>query len=141
VPERHAALEAGDHLEREIVAANVAQRAGIDHQPRHANFVVEVSGTGRAQHRLRLVRLVVHQIDPSKPRRHLRPRGALQAVVDLVLQQLGALVEQIDRDQPFGELADLRRDHVPPEAAQENLDAGRKSSQGRGAICARGQWG
>jgi hypothetical protein len=55
------------------------------------------------------------------------------------LQQLGALVEQIDRDQPFGELADLRRDHVPAEAAQENLDPGRKSSVGRGAVCARGQ--
>ena len=138
-PQRLAALEAGDHLEREIVAADIGQRAGLDHQPRHADLVGEVGGAGRAQHRLRLVRLVVHQIDHRKPRRHLRARGALQAVVDLVLQQLGALVEQIDRDQPLGELADLRRDHVPAEAAQENLDPGRKNSVGRGAVCARGQ--
>ena len=105
-PQRLAALEAGDHLEREIVAADVGQRARLDHQPRHADLVGEVGGAGRAQHGLRLVRLVVHQIDHGKPRRHLGARGALQAVVDLVLQQLGALVEQIDGDEPLGELAD-----------------------------------
>jgi hypothetical protein len=96
----------GDHLEREIMAADVGQRARLDHQPRHADLVGEVGGAGGAKHGLRLVRLVVHQIDHREPRRHLRARGALQAVVDLVLQKLGALVEQIDRDQPLGELAD-----------------------------------
>ena len=105
-PQQLAALEAGDHLEREIVAADIGQRARLDHQPRHADLVGKVGGAGRAQHRLRLVRLVVHQIDHRKPRRHLRARGALQAVVDLVLQKLGGLVEQIDRDQPLGEPAD-----------------------------------
>ncbi len=56
---------------------------------------------------------MVHQIDHGEPRRHLRARRALQAVVDLVLQQLGALVEQIDRDQPLGELADLSSPRRP----------------------------
>ena len=105
-PQRLAALEAGDHLEREIVAADIGQRARLDHQPRHADLVGEVGGAGGPQHGLRLVRLAVHQIDHGEPRRHLRARGALQAVVDLVLQQLGGLVEQIDRNQPLGEPAD-----------------------------------
>ena len=54
----------------------------------------------------RAVRLAVHQIDDREPGRDLRARGALQAVVDLVLQQFGRLVEQIDRHQPVGEPAD-----------------------------------
>ena len=55
---------------------------------------------------LRAVGLAVHQIDHREAHRDLRARRALQAVVDLVLQQLGRLVEQVDRDQPVGELAD-----------------------------------
>ena len=51
-------------------------------------------------------RLVVHQVDHGEPRRDLGARCALQAVVDLVLQQLGGLVEQVDRYQPVGEPAD-----------------------------------
>jgi hypothetical protein len=47
-PERLAAFEAGDHLEREIVAADVGQRAGLDHQPRHANFVAEAVRVARS---------------------------------------------------------------------------------------------
>jgi hypothetical protein len=40
-----------------------------------------------------------------KPRRYLRARGALQTVVDLVLQQIGGLVEQVDRCQAIGKTA------------------------------------
>ena len=86
--------------------AHVGQRARFEQQALVAHFVGEVGGAGRAQRRQRAIGLVVHQIDDRQPRRHLRARGALQAVVDLVLQQLGGLVEQIDRDQPVGEPAD-----------------------------------
>ena len=72
----------------------------------YAHLVGEIGGAGRPQRGLRLVRLAVHQIDHRKPRGDLRARGALQPVVDLVLQQLGRLVEQIDRNQPVGEPPD-----------------------------------
>ena len=88
------------------MAADVGQRARLDHQARHANLVGEIGGAGRAQHRLRLVRLVVHQIDHREPRRDLGPRHALEAVVDLVLQEIRRLVEQVHRHQPLRELAD-----------------------------------
>jgi hypothetical protein len=49
---------------------------------------------------------VVEQVDHCEPRCDLRARGALQAVVDLMLQQLRRLVEQINRNQAVGEAAD-----------------------------------
>ena len=54
----------------------------------------------RAQRRDRPVRLAVAQVDHGKARRHLRAGGALQPLVDLVLQQFGGLVEQVDGGQP-----------------------------------------
>ena len=48
-----AALEIGDHFEREIVAADVGQRARLDQQALVAHLVGEVGGAGRAQHRQR----------------------------------------------------------------------------------------
>ena len=84
----------------------IGQRARLDQQALVAHLVGEIGGARGAQRRLRPVRLVVEQIDHREPGRDLRARGALQAVVDLVLQQLGRLVEQIDRDQPVGEPAD-----------------------------------
>ena len=50
----------------------------------------EVAATAGAQHVDGAVGLATHQIDDRKPYRDLRPRGALQAIVDLVLQQLAA---------------------------------------------------
>ena len=42
----------------------------------------------------------------AQPDRHLRPRGALEPVIDLVLKKVGGLVEQIHRHQSIGEPAD-----------------------------------
>ena len=66
----------------------------------------KIGDARRSQRRQRPVGLAVHQIDHGQPRRDLRARRALQAVVDLVLQQLGRLIEQIDRDQPVGQPPD-----------------------------------
>ncbi len=88
------------------MAADVGQRARLEQQPLIAQLVREFGDARRAQRRQRPVRLAVHQIDHRKPGRDLRARGALQPMVDLVLQQLGRLVEQIDRDQPVGEPPD-----------------------------------
>ena len=66
----------------------------------------KVGGAARAQHLDRAIRLARHQIDDREPHRDLRARRALQAIVDLMLQQLGRLIEQVDRHQPVGELAD-----------------------------------
>ena len=52
------------------------------------------------------IRLAVGEIDHREPRRDLRARRAFEALVDLVLQELGGLVEQVDRDQAVGEPAD-----------------------------------
>ena len=54
----------------------------------------------------RAVGLAPEQIDHRKPARDLRARGTLQAMIDLMLQQRGRLVEQIDGNQPVGEPAD-----------------------------------
>src|SRR6185437_1911259 len=52
------------------------------------------------------VRLAVGQVNHRQAGCDLRPRRALEAVIDLVLQELGGLIEQVDRDQPVGETAD-----------------------------------
>jgi len=49
---------------------------------------------------------MVQQIDRGQPRRNLRAGSTLQAMVDLVLKQLGGLIEQIDRYQSVGQAAD-----------------------------------
>ena len=89
------------------MAADVGQRARFEQQPLHrALSFGQFAAAARLQRRQRPVGLAVHQIDDGKPRRHLRARRALQTVIDLVLQQFGRLVEQIDLHQPVGELAD-----------------------------------
>ena len=60
----------------------------------------------RAQRRDRHVGLAVGEIDHREAGCDLRPRRAFEALVDLVLQELGGLVEQIDRNEALGEPAD-----------------------------------
>ena len=96
----------GDHFERQVVAADVGQRARFEQQPLVAQLVVDSRRCGSRAASRAPVGLAVHQIDDRQPRRDLRARGALQPMVDLVLQQLGRLIEQIDRDQPVGEPPD-----------------------------------
>ena len=55
---------------------------------------------------MREIGLAVGEIDHGELRRDLRARRAFEALVDLVLQELGGLVEQIDRHQPVGQPAD-----------------------------------
>ena len=99
-------MDVGDDFQRQIVPAGLRQRARFQQQPLVAQFVGEPLGAGRAQRGERAVGLAVHQVDDGEARGDLRARRALQAVVDLVLQQFGRLIEQIDRHQPVGELAD-----------------------------------
>ena len=86
--------------------ADVALRARFQQQPLLPQFAREIGDARRAQRRDGAVRLAVGQVDHGQARRHLRPRRTLEPLVDLVLQQLGRLVEQVDRDQPLGQTPD-----------------------------------
>ena len=105
-PGRLAALDIGDDLVGDVVPAEVGKRPRFKQQALVAQIVVEVGDARRAQRRQRILGFAVHHVDHREPRGDLRARRALQAVVDLVLQQLAGLVEQIDRDQPVGEPPD-----------------------------------
>ena len=105
-PDRFAARDIGDDVEREVVASDVALRARLQQQPLLAQFAGEIGDAGRAKRGDGAIRLAVGQIDHREPRGDLRARGALQPLVDLVLQQFAGLVEQIDRDQPVRKTAD-----------------------------------
>ena len=85
---------------------DLRQRARLEQQALIAQLVRQLRRCGSPASAERPVGLAVHQVDDGEPGRDLRARGALQPMVDLVLQQLGGLVEQIDRDQPVGEPAD-----------------------------------
>ena len=67
-------------------------RARLDHQALRAELIGKVARAARAQHLDRAIRLAAHQVND----RDLRTRGTLQAIVDLMLQQLGSLIEQVD---------------------------------------------
>ena len=88
------------------MAAGLRQRARFEEQALIAQFVRQFRGARLLQGGDRALRLAVHQIDDGQARRDLGARPALQAVVDLVLQQFGGLIEQVDRHQPVGEAAD-----------------------------------
>ena len=99
-------LDIGDDVEREIVASDVALRARLQQQPLLAQFAGEVGDARGAKRGDGAVRLAVGQIDHGEPRRDLRARRALEPMVDLVLQEFGGLIEQVDRDQPIRQPAD-----------------------------------
>ena len=100
------AVDIGDQFQRQIMAAGIGQRARLQQQALVAQLVGQFRRARRLQGGDRAFRLAVHEIDDGEAGRDLRARAALQAVVDLVLQQFGGLVEQIDRHQPVGEPAD-----------------------------------
>ena len=104
--DRLTAADIGDQFQRQVVAADIGQRARLQQQPLVAQFIGQIRGARGLQRRQRAIGLAVHQIDDREPGRDLGARGALQAVIDLVLEQFGGLVEQIDRHQPVGEPAD-----------------------------------
>ncbi len=88
------------------MASDVALRARLQQQPLLAQFARQIGDARGAKRGDGAIGLAAGQIDHGQARRHLRARRALQPVIDLVLQQLGGLIEQIDRDQPVGEPAD-----------------------------------
>ncbi len=96
----------GDHFERKIVAAAVGQSARLQQQPLFAQFAGKLGAARFLQGGDRALRLAVHEVDGGKAGRDLGARGAVQAVVDLVLEQFGRLVEQVDGDQPVGQAPD-----------------------------------
>ena len=88
------------------MTADVAVGACLQQQPLLAQFAREIGNAGRAQRLDGAIRLAIGQIDHGEARRHLGPRRAFETAIDLVLQQLGGLIEQIDADQAIGQLAD-----------------------------------
>ncbi len=105
-PDRHALLDIRDDLERDVVPPGIRQGARLEQQALIAQLIRELGGARRIEGGNRPVGLAIHQVDDREPRRHLGARGPLQAMVDLVLQQFGRLVEEIDRHQPIGHAAD-----------------------------------
>jgi hypothetical protein len=82
-------------------------------------------------------RLAAHQPDRREPGRDGRPRRAGQALVDLVLEEIGRLVEQVEFDEAVCEAPD---DLVPAptdgrqllevEVERQGLDAGELAAFG-----------
>ena len=105
-PDRLAADQVGDDVEREIVPADVALRARLEQQPLLPQLAGEIGDARRAQRRERAVRLAVGEIDHRQARGDMRARRAVEPMLDLVLQQLARLVEQIDRGKTIGKTAD-----------------------------------
>ena len=93
-------------IEREIVASNVALRAQLQQQTLLAQLAGEIGNAGGAKRVNGAFRPAVRQIDHRQARRDLRAGRALQTIVDLVLQQVGGLIEQVDRNQPVRKPAD-----------------------------------
>ena len=60
----------------------------------------------RADRVQRRLRLLVHQIDHGQPRCDLRPRHAVEALGDLVFEQVGGRPQKVDRDQAVGHAPD-----------------------------------
>ncbi len=69
-------------------------------------FSRQAGDLGIADGRHRLVGLVVHQINGGQLGRDLRLGDAVQALVDLIGQQIGGRSEQVHRHQPVGHAAD-----------------------------------
>ncbi len=88
------------------MASDVALRARLQQQPLLAQFARQIRNPRRAKRCDGAVRLAIGQIDHGKARCDLRARSTLQPLVDLILQEFAGLVEQIDRDQPIGEMPD-----------------------------------
>ncbi|MGY3119463.1 hypothetical protein ACVWXQ_003400 [Bradyrhizobium sp. S3.14.4] len=75
-------------------------------QPLLPQFAGEIADAARAQRRDRHVGLAVGEVDHGQARGDLGAGCAFEPMVDLVLQQLGGLVEQVDRGETVGETAD-----------------------------------
>ena len=88
------------------MASDVALRARLQQQPLLTQFAGEIGDARGAKRRDGAIRLAVGQVDHGETCRDLRPRRALEPVVDLVLQEFAGLIEQIDRDQPIRKPAD-----------------------------------
>ena len=76
-PIRRAAVDVGDHFQRQVVTGEIGQRARFEEEPLISQIVGQAAGAACAQSRQGAVGLAVHQINDGKPRRHLRARGAL----------------------------------------------------------------
>ena len=105
-PDRLAAGDIGDDIEREVMAADVALRARFQQQPLLTQFARKIGDAGGAKSRDGAIRLAVGEVDHGEARRDLGARRSLQPVIDLILQEFAGLIEQIDRHQPIGEPAD-----------------------------------
>ena len=88
------------------MTSDVALRARLEQQALLAQFAGKIGDAGRAKRGDGALRLAVGEIDHRQARSDLRTRGAFEPLVDLVLQELGGLIEQIDGHQPIGETAD-----------------------------------
>ncbi len=88
------------------MTADVALRARFQQQALLPELAGEIADAAGAQCGDRHVGLAVGEIDHGKARGDLGTRGAFEAMIDLVLQELRGLVEQIDRGETVREPAD-----------------------------------
>ncbi len=98
-PDRLAACDIRDDVEREVMAADVALRARLQQQPLLAQFARQIGDARGAKRGDGAVRLAAGQVDHRQPRRHLGARRALEPAIDLVLQAV-RWPDRADRRQP-----------------------------------------
>ena len=88
------------------MAANVRQRTGLQHQPLITQILRQIGHAGRFQDLQRTLGLSIEKVDNRKARCDLSAGSALQAMLNLMLQQLSGLIQQVDRYQPIRESPD-----------------------------------
>ncbi|GJE45251.1 hypothetical protein AEGHOMDF_4445 [Methylobacterium soli] len=118
-----------DRLQREVGARQVREGAGADQAAGAAQFPGQLRQVGGVEGFERLQRLGIHQADRREPGRHAGAGGAREAVIDLMLEQLGRRIEEVELDQPIREAAhDLvappadRREFLEIEVERHGLD-------------------
>ena len=100
------AVDICNQFKRQIVASKIRHGARLKKQALVTQIVRQIRDARRLQGCERPVGLAVHEIHDRKARRDLCAGAALQAVVDLVLKQLGGLIEKIDGHQAIGKPSD-----------------------------------
>ena len=88
------------------MAADVTLRARFQQQALLTQLARQIGYARTAERRYRAVGLPIGEIHHRQSRRDLCTSRAFQALINLVLQKLGGLIEQVDPHQPIGEPAE-----------------------------------
>ena len=101
-----AALHRLQQVQRELDASGFDQRAGFEDAPLPVEAGRQIGRPRPVQHAQRRLRSPVGDLDDGEVGGDLALRHAFEAVLDLVIEQVRRLPEQVDLDQPPGQVAD-----------------------------------